>query len=97
MVTRAQPVADVTGRLSELRQVLPDAEPAPGARDDDSADGRIARLLQRGAECLVHGGVECIEDIGTVQRDRQDGAVPARLDLGHEGTLADRRSPKARW
>ena len=84
VVGRAQPVADVAGRLAELGEVLADAEAAAGAGDHDGADLVVARVLQRGVQRLVHRAVERVEHVGPVQRDRQDRAVALRLDLCHE-------------
>ena len=42
------------GGVAELRQVLADAEAAARAGDHDGAHLRIARLLQRTGERLVH-------------------------------------------
>ena len=84
MVARAQAVADVPRALLELRQVLPDAEAAAFAGDDDCAHRGVARLLQRRLKRLVHGGVEGIEHIRTVEREREHTAVASDLDLGHD-------------
>src|SRR5207244_10471582 len=61
VVAGAQAVADVAGRLSELGQVLPDAEPTAGARDHDRPDVRRARLLQAGEI----GRASCRESVET--------------------------------
>ena len=63
---------DVARGLAELVQVLPDAEAAAGAGDDDRAHLGVARLLERAREPLVHRGVERVEDVRPVERDRQD-------------------------
>ena len=95
MVGRAQPVADVAGCVTELRQVLPDAEAAAGARDDDGAHLLVARFLQRGVERPVHRAVERVQDAGPVERDREDGAVALRFDLRHGATLLPEEEPGA--
>ena len=83
-----QTVADVSGRVAELGQVLADTEAATRTGDNDRADFGVARLLERGAERLVHRPVERVEDVRPVERDREDGAVAAGLDLGHGATLS---------
>ena len=83
VVAAAEAVADVAGGLAELRQVLPDAEAAAGAGDDDRAHLRPLRLLQRLAEARVHGAVERVQHVRAVERDRENAAVPACLDLRH--------------
>src|SRR5262249_21157851 len=93
VVVVAQPCADVAGRLPELGEVLTDTEPPAGARADDGAHAAAARITQRGCAGTVHPGVEGVEDVRTVERDRQDGAVAARLDLGHR---ADSRRSRRR-
>ena len=65
--------------LAELLQVLPRAEPLAGARDDDAADRRVPRLGQRLPQRGVELAVERVVDLGAVERDREDGAVPARV------------------
>ncbi len=84
MVARAQPVADVAGALLELRQVLPDAEAASFAGDDDCAHRGVACLLQRRLKRLVHGGVEGVEHVRAVEREREHTTVASDLDLGHD-------------
>ena len=88
VIARAQAVADVARRLAELGQVLPDAEAAARAGDDDGAHVRAAGLLERRAERLVHRRVERVEDVRPIERDREDGAVAAGLDLGHRANLS---------
>jgi hypothetical protein len=74
---------DVTRRLPELRQVLADAESTSGTGHDDRADVGTTGLLQRCCESLVHVGVEGVENVRAVERDREDSAFATRLDLGH--------------
>ena len=69
--------------LLELREVLADAEAAAGAGDDDRAYRGVARLLQTGEKRLVQRGVERVEDVGTVERQREHAAVASDLHLGH--------------
>ena len=95
VVARAQPLGDVAGRLAELRQVLADAEASPGPRDDDRANLRVACVLERTGHRLVHRRVERIQDVGAVERDREDRAFAAHFDLGHAQTFADRRNGAA--
>ena len=97
MVALAKSVGDVAGRLAELGQVLPDAEATAGTGQDDRADLRIAGVLQRRPERLVHLAVERVQDVGTVQRDREDAAVPRCLDLGHWCNLGASAAHTARW
>src|SRR5205085_2186426 len=73
---------EIAGR-TELVQVLSGAEAAPGAGQDDRTHLRVARLLQRLTQPVVHGAVESVQDIGPVQRDRLNRAVARDLDLGH--------------
>ena len=87
VVAAPQAVADVSRRLAELGQVLPDAEPTPRARDHDGAHLVASRLLQRGGQRAVQVGVERVEHVRPVERDRQDRAVSARLGLGHRRSL----------
>ena len=83
MVAGAQAAADVSGSLAELVQVLPDAEAAAPTGDHERPDIRIPRLLEPRRERLVHGPVERVQDVGPVQRQREDAAVERRFDLGH--------------
>ena len=83
VVAGAKAVADVPRRLAKLGQILADAEGPPCAGEHDGPHLRVAGVAQRRRECGVHGGVEGIQDIGPVQRDRQDGAVALGLDLCH--------------
>src|SRR5439155_8694549 len=83
VVVLAQATADVSGSLAELGQVLPDAEAAACAGEDDRTHGWVARVLEARRERAVHVGVEGVEEVRTVERDRQDRAVAAGLDLGH--------------
>ena len=69
--------------LAQLAQILPDAEAAADAGEDDGAHVRGGRLLERGRERPVHGGVERVELVRPVEDDRQDRAVARRLDLRH--------------
>ena len=70
MVGAAQAVGDVARGLPELGQILADAEPATGAGDHDCPHLAVPRLLQGRRERLVHGPVEGVEDVRTVQRQR---------------------------
>ena len=70
----------------ERRQVLPDAEAASRARQDDGAHLGVAGGLERVAEAGVHRVVERVQLVGPVERDREDGAVPGYLDF-HSGLL----------
>ena len=85
----------------ELGQVLAGAEPAAGAREHDGSDVVVRpRLLERGMEGGVRRGVQGVEDLGAVERDRQHAAVARRQDLGH-GLRLPRRAccvaPRASW
>ena len=82
VVRRAQHRRDVAA-LAERRQILPGREPAAGARDDDSAHRRIARLLERSLQSLVHLARERVQLVRPVERDRLDGPVAHGLDLRH--------------
>src|SRR5205807_6238654 len=82
VIALTQPRADVARGLPELGQILADTESPPRPREDHSTDIRLARLLERGRETAMQLRVEGVEDVGPVERDRQDGAVPACLDLG---------------
>ena len=82
MVGRAQHRRHVAA-LAERRQVLPGREAAARAGDDDRAHRRVARLLERRLQPLVHVARERVQLVGTVERDRLDGAVARDLDLGH--------------
>src|SRR5262249_34126773 len=75
---------------AELLQVLPDAEAAAGAGEDDRPDLRLARSLQRGGEGGVRGAVQCVQDLRPVERDRHDRSLPPALDLGHDRSLLSR-------
>ena len=79
----AQPLGDVVRAAAKLVQVLPHAEAAAGARQHDDADAGIRRPLERRAQPVVRRRVERVEDVRPVERDRQDGAVAAYLDLAH--------------
>ncbi len=94
MIARAQPVADVPRGLLELGQVLADAEGAARARHDDGAHRGISGVFESCGELLVHRPGECIEDVGAVERDRQDRAVEAGLHLRHR-TSDSRRSRRS--
>ena len=84
MVVPAQVLGDVAGAGRELLEVLADAEAAARPRDHDGADRRIGgRLAERVAQARVHRGVQRIEHVRAVQRDREDATVPLELDLGH--------------
>ena len=83
MVERPKPVRHVALVRLELAQVLPDAEAPPRARDDDRANVGRARSLERGRERLVHRRVEGVQDVGSVEREREDGSVTRRLDSRH--------------
>ena len=72
------------GGLAELGQVLADAEAAPGAGDRRPRARPSARAsLSAADERLCISAVERVEHVRPVERDRQDGAVAAGLDLGH--------------
>ncbi len=85
VVVRAQVVGDVAGAGRELLQVLADAEPAAGTGDHDGADRRVLRLLERAVQPVVHRAVERVQDVGPVERDRQDRPVARHLDVSHAG------------
>ena len=74
---------DIGCSLAELLEVLPDAKPTPGAGHDDSAHRRVASLRQRRVQPLVHGVVQRVENVRTIERDRQDTAVARELHLRH--------------
>ena len=80
VVGAAEPVGDVVGRITELGQVLADTEASTRPCDHHRPDLVGARFPERGCEPLVDVGVERVELVGPVERDRQDGAVPARQD-----------------
>jgi hypothetical protein len=79
----AQERGDVTIPLAQLGEVLPDAEAAPVPGEDDGTHLRVAGVLQGSRERLVSRGVERVQLVGAVQRDRQHRAVACRLDLSH--------------
>src|SRR5204863_4434284 len=54
VVMGAEAAGDVTRGLLELVQVLPHAEAATGAGEDDGADLRVARILEGADELAVH-------------------------------------------
>jgi hypothetical protein len=87
VVVAAQALTDVAGRLPELGQVLADAETAAGAGDHDPAHLVAPRLLQGRGERAVQVGVERVEHVRPVERDRQNAAVAARFGLGHPRSL----------
>jgi hypothetical protein len=93
VVVLAQVLRDVAGTARELLQVLPDAEPLAGSRDHDGAHRRIGGLLETVLDAAVHGAGERVEDVGAVQRDRQDGAVARDLHLGHSRGNHNRALP----
>ena len=78
-----EPVADRARRLLELLQVLAGAEAAARAGDHDGADVRRGSLLERLVQARVQRRVERVEDVGPVQRDREDGAVALGQDFAH--------------
>ena len=94
VVRRAQTVADVR-RLPELGQILAGAEAPSGARDDDRAHLRVACLLQRRAQPVVHRAVERVQHVGAVQRDRLHRAVSGDLHLGHRAHPTTGACPQA--
>jgi hypothetical protein len=83
VVAAAQAGADVAGLVAEFAQILADAEAASGACDDHRADVVAAGLLERHRERPVHRRVERVEDVRSVERDRQHRALAGRLDLNH--------------
>ena len=83
VVRAAQPMGDVAGRLAELSQILADAEPTAGAGHDHGAHLVGARFLVGVLNRAVHGGVEGVQHVRPVERDREDAAVPIGLHLGH--------------
>jgi hypothetical protein len=78
---------DVARLLLELGQVLADAETAAGPGDHDRANLVVLCLLQPLGDRPVHGGVQRVEDVRPVERDRQDRAVARGVGIGHAGTL----------
>ena len=96
MIVAAEALADVAWFLAKFSQVLADAEATAGAGDDDGADVVGAAVLQRRRERLVRRSVEGVEHVRTVERDRHDGAVAGRLDLGHAREPKSRRGPTRR-
>ena len=87
VVRLLEPLADRAGQLLELLQVLAGAEAPAGAGDDDCANVRGGRLLERGPKGGMQRGVEGVEDLGPVERDRQDRAVARRQHLAHAASL----------
>ncbi len=83
MVGRLEVLADVVLEPPELAQVLPGAEALAGAGEHDRTDLLVGRLLERRVQRGVHPGRERVVGVRTVERDRQDGAVAAGLDVGH--------------
>jgi hypothetical protein len=90
VVVAAEAGPDFARVLSELRQVLADAEAAAGARDHHRADVVGASLFQGRSELLQRGGLEGIEDLRAVKRDRENRPVASCLHFGHA------REPKGR-
>ena len=70
--------------LLELGQVLADAEAAAFAGDDDCAHRGVARFLERRLKRLVHGGVEGVEHVRAVEREREHTTVTRDLHLRHD-------------
>ena len=83
MVAGAQRGADVR-RLAELGQVLPGAEATASTGEHDCAHVGVARLLDRIQQEPLRLGIERVQDVGPVQRDRLDGAVAGDFDLRHD-------------
>ena len=69
-------------------EVLPGAEAAAGAGQDDHA--RIAEVGERVAQLLVHRGGEAVEPVGAVERDPRDAVVQLEVDglVSHACRLA---------
>ena len=97
-----EPAEPRTCRFQRARKSLPTSARRRGAlrgparrrshgppREDDGADVRIGRLLQRSHERLVRRRIERVQLVRPVQCDRQDRALASRLDLCHP-PLVDR-------
>ncbi len=69
-------------------------EVAAGTGDHDRADFAVTRLLQRGGQALVHLGVEGVEDVRAVERDREDCALTTRLDGCHRADFRRSTQPE---
>ena len=86
-----EPVTEALGDVAraglKLLQVLADAETAPGAGEHDRADRRVASLLERGGERSLGGAVQRVQNVRSVERDREDRSVAPALDFGHGGSL----------
>ena len=75
---------DVVRDLAELGEVLAGAEAAARARDHDGANLGVGGIAEAPRQRGVQRGVERVEHLGAVERDRQHRAVTCRLDLGHQ-------------
>jgi serine protease Do len=95
VVRPPEPLAEVPGLVPELVQVLADGEAASRPGEDDGANVRIRGLVERRSKARVHRLVEGIQDVRTVERDREHAAVPLGLDLGHSEDLAAAASVEA--
>jgi len=84
----------LSGRILDAREVRAGAERAPGAGDDDRADG-VVRVAggERLRELASHRRRVCVQPLGTVERDDGDAALDLDEDLaeGHAPTLTPRR------
>src|SRR5581483_804076 len=83
VVGGAEHVARRARVVAKLVQVLAHAEAAPGAGDHNGSDLGVAGLLEPGRDALVHGEVDRVQNVRTVERDRENRPVPRDLDLGH--------------
>jgi S1-C subfamily serine protease len=81
-------LADVVLEATELADVLPCAETLAGAGDHDGADILGLGFLESSVQGGMHRRRESVVGLGPIQRDRQDGAVTAGLDLGHRRSLS---------
>ena len=63
------------------------------AADGDRAHSRIARLLERGLQLLVHAARKGVQLVGPVERDRLDGPVAPDLDFRHRYVSSANSTP----
>jgi hypothetical protein len=71
-LTRSAPGITIEG-VGAGGEISAGAEPAPSARDDDGPDVVVlVGGIKGGDQFLLHGGVEGVELVGSVQRDGED-------------------------
>jgi hypothetical protein len=93
VVVATQAGTDVASVVAKLGEVLADAETTARAGDHDGANVVAARGLERSRQRLVRGGIEGIQDVGSVQRDRQNRALACCFHFGHAREPKSRRRP----